>query len=259
MKIAPLFILNISMLLLGCAARTKTPPFQANTHINADVIIKVDTASWFDSSRSRLIPIATYQILHSNTSGKKLVILNPGYGGKNTDYGYIATDLALNGYFVVTVQHDLPTDSPLPQIGDIYKSRKPIWDRGVKSIFFVVQKIRNKYPLLDYTHIILIGHSNGGDMAMFIANEYPKFANMIISLDNRRVPFPRSSQPKIFSIRSSDQPADPGVLPSAEEQRKYRIKIVKVNTTHNDMGGMGTDEQKKEINNYILDFLSRNP
>lgn len=90
---------------------------------------------------------------------------------------------------------------------------------------------------------------------MLIANEYSKFAKIVITLDNRRVPMPRSASPRVFSIRSVDQPADPNVLPSDEEQKRYNIRIVKVNTTHNDMGGMGTDAQKKEINRLINDFL----
>jgi pimeloyl-ACP methyl ester carboxylesterase len=164
--------------------------------------------------------------------------------------------LAKEGYFVVTIQHDLPTDDTLPRTGDIYKLRKPFWDRGVKSVFVVDNEMRARYPKLNFKNTILIGHSNGGDIAMLMAKEYPLYAKTVITLDNRRMPFPRSAHPKIFSIRSSDQPADPGVLPSAEEQKKYHIKIVKVNTTHNDMGGMGTDAQKKEINNYIMDFLN---
>ncbi|MDB5135781.1 MAG: esterase [Mucilaginibacter sp.] len=217
-----------------------------------------DTLTLLDNVHGSVIPIAAYYAINSIIANvkKKLVILNPGYGGKNTDYGYLARNLAKNGYFVVTIQHDLPTDAPLPGTGDIYKSRKPFWDRGVKSIFFVTDKIKKKYPLVDCNHIVLIGHSNGGDIAMLIANEYPKFARIVISLDNRRVPFPRSNRPKIFSIRSSDQPADADVLPTAEEQKKYNIKIVKVNTIHNDMGGMGTDAQLQEINKYIMDYLN---
>lgn len=185
-----------------------------------------------------------------------LVILNPGYGGTRNDYAYLANNLAINGYLVVVIQHDISTDEPLPVTGDIYKLRKPVWDRGVKSIFYVTDKLKKLYPHLNYKNIILIGHSNGGDMSMLIANEYPDFAKAVISLDNRRVPFPRANRPKIFSIRSDDQPADPGVLPTGKEQEKYDIRIVKVNTTHADMGGMGTDAQKQEINNYILDYLN---
>jgi dienelactone hydrolase len=253
MKLKYLYILFI-FFIFSSEARFRAKPHLIFNSLVADVT--KDTLTWVDSSRNRIIPIAIYYT--ANSSPKKLVILNPGYGGTKTDYSYIALNLANNGYMVVTIQHDLPTDDTLPRTGNIYELRKPFWDTGVKSIFFVAAKLKNMYPQLDYHNIILIGHSNGGDMAMLIANEYPNFATTVISLDNRRVPFPRSTKPKIFSIRSSDQPADPNVLPSPEEQTKYKIKIVKVNTIHNDMGGMGTEAQKQEINNYILNFLNSN-
>ena len=252
MKLKYLYILFIFLVFSSEARFRAKPHLIFNNHFGD---ITRDTLTWVDSSRNRIIPIAIYYI--ANSLHKKLVILNPGYGGTKTDYSYIALNLANNGYMVVTIQHDLPYDS-LPGTGDIYKMRKPFWDTGVKSIFFVAGKIKKMYPQLDYHSIVLIGHSNGGDMAMLIANEYPNFAKTVISLDNRRVPFPRSTRPKIFSIRSSDQPADPNVLPSEEEQKKYKIKIVKVNTIHNDMGGMGTEAQKLEINNYIIGYLKGN-
>ena len=80
----------------------------------------------------------------------------------------------------------------------------------------------------------------------------------VISLDNRRVPFPRNKHIKVFSIRSNDQIADPGVLPSLSEQHKYPISIVTVKTAHADMGGFGTNQQLDEINRYIVAFLSGN-
>jgi pimeloyl-ACP methyl ester carboxylesterase len=266
MKKTYLTLLAVVFMIYGCA--TKKPankPFKPDVYLNA-AVVRVDTLTWVDSSRNRVIPIAIYSRdyltnikdqEHKNIK-RPLVILNPGYGGTRDGYRYIANNLAVNGYMVVTIQHDLPADDSLPKTGDIYKSRKPIWDRGVKSIFFVTEKLKKEYPKLDYRHIILIGHSNGGDIAMLIANEYPEFAKTVITLDNRRVPFPRSSSPKIFSIRSGDQPADPNVLPSVEGQERYGIKIVKVATKHNDMGGAATDAQKKEINDYILDFLKDN-
>lgn len=265
MKTKSVFFLLLVSMVTGCTPKvTQKAPLNAEVYLTehyatSHAKILTDTITLLDSTRNRLIPIAAYYLTNqSNTAKKKLVILNPGYGGRNTDYQYIANDLAINGYFVVTIQHDLSTDDPLPTTGDIYKLRKPIWERGIKSIFFVTNKIKNQYPQLDYDNIILIGHSNGGDMAMLIANEYPEFAKIIISLDNRRVAFPRSDHPKIFSIRSSDQPADPSVLPSADEQKKYNIEIVRVNTKHNEMGGMGNKPQKREINHYILKFLGQN-
>lgn len=265
MKINYLLFLLIGLTTGGCAPKVaQRSPFNTDVYLNGtyaapNAAIVTDKLTLLDSARNRLIPIATYYTINqASATKKKLVILNPGYGGKNTDYKYIANNLAISGCFVVTIQHDLATDDSLPGTGDIYKLRKPFWNRGVKSIFFVTNKIKKQYPQLDYNNIILIGHSNGGDMAMLIANEYPDFAKVVITLDNRRVPFPRSNHPKIFSIRSSDQPSDPGVLPSEEEQKKYNITIVKVNTPHNDMGGTGTETQKWEINHYILKFLNHN-
>jgi predicted dienelactone hydrolase len=264
MKTKYLFVLLFASIISSCAPKVaQSPQLNTDVYLKASYstpgsVIQTDTATLVDSSRNRLIPIATYYNLNPSSESlrKKLVILNPGYGGKNTDYQYIAKNLAVNGYFVVTIQHDLASDDSLPKTGDIYKLRKPFWDRGVKNVFFVVKEIRKRYPQVAYDNITLIGHSNGGDIAMLIANEYPEFARAIISLDNRRVPFPRSNQPKILSIRSNDEPADPGVLPSKEDLEKYKIKIVNVNIAHNDMGGIGTNSQKWKINHLILDFLT---
>jgi hypothetical protein len=61
----------------------------------------------------------------------------------------------------------------------------------------------------------------------------------------------------VYSLRSSDQPADEGVLPTEKEIRKYRIKIVKLkNTTHNEMDDNANDKQRKEIQNLVLSFLN---
>jgi hypothetical protein len=59
-----------------------------------------------------------------------------------------------------------------------------------------------------------------------------------------------------MSLRSSDQLADDGVLPSEDEQINLGIKIVKLPTTiHNEMNDGATEEQKKEMWNYILTFI----
>jgi len=256
MKIKYLPLIAAIFLCMSCGAQKKPKPENsfkiADIHTNP-AYFKTDTLT--DSSRKRIIPIATYSNSADKNTRHKLLIFNVGYGSKNTDYSYLAQNLSIHDYFVVVIQHDLATDEALPQTGDIYKLRKPFWDRGIKSIFYITDQLKKQYPNLDYGHIILMGHSNGGDMAMLIANEYPNFAEVVITLDNRRVPFPRADHPKIFSIRSSDQPADPGVLPSPEEQGKYHIKIVKVNIVHNDMGDAGTEAQKAEINKYINGYL----
>jgi predicted dienelactone hydrolase len=217
--------------------------------------IKTDTLTLFDKARNRAVPL----VLYSGTKpGKKqkLVILNHGYGIANTGYSSIANNLAAHGYFVVSIQHDLPGDEPIPNTGNVYETRKPFWDRGVQNILFVIQELKTRKPELDYNNIILIGHSYGADIVMLFAQGHPDAVAKVISLDNRRVPIPRISHPQLFSLRSSDQPADTGVLPTNEEQSKYNIRIVGLShTIHNDMGDNGTRAQKEEINKYILEFL----
>lgn len=221
--------------------------------------IKTDTLTLFDQARNRAVPL----VMYSGTKPvkkQKLVILNHGYGMPNTAYSSIANNLAAHGYYVVSIQHDLPGDQPIPNTGNVYETRKPFWDRGVQNILFVIQQLKTRKPGLDYSNIILIGHSYGADIVMLFAQEHPEAVAKVISLDNRRVPIPRISHPQLFSLRSSDQPADAGVLPTAEEQSKYHIRIVALpHTIHNDMGDNGTPAQKEEINKYILEFLKQEP
>lgn len=215
-----------------------------------------DTATWFDASRKRAVPVAVYQPTGGKIQNQQLIILSPGYGGKNTDYGFIADNLAKRGYTVVTVQHDLPSDPPIPSGENLYQRRLPFWKTGVSNILFVIEQLKKEYPQLDYHNLILIGHSNGGDISMLLGKQHPDFVTAVISLDNRRMPFPRTVRPHLFSIRSKDQIGDEGVIPTDEEQKKYNISVLKVNTNHNDMGGYGTPQQLAEINGLILRFLA---
>jgi predicted esterase len=246
----------ICLLLSGCLASKRKSVSTPTSKT------RLDSIKMFDPSRNRIIPVAIY-FPKANLGGikQKVVIFSHGYGankgGDNLAYSYLNENLASHGYFVASVQHELPTDSLLPTTGIPQIVRRTNWERGVENILFVLNELKRTYPELDYKHIILIGHSNGGDMSMLFGRKYPDLVDKIISLDNRRVALPRTKHPKIYSLRSSDQPADEGVLPTPEEQQEYGTKIIKLNhTMHNDMDNDATDEQRKEINNYILDFLN---
>ena len=81
--------------------------------------------------------------------------------------------------------------------------------------------------------------------------------NKIITLDNGRMPLARTSKPKVYSLRSSDQPADEGVVPTEAEQKKYGMRIIKLqNTIHNDMDDHANDKQREEIRKYVMAFLN---
>ncbi|MGY0035924.1 hypothetical protein [Pedobacter sp. NJ-S-72] len=108
---------------------------------------KLDTLNWVDQSRNRLVPIAVYDAAKSTYNGK-VVILNHGYWanrwGSFKAYSYLANYLASKGYTVVSIQHELTSDELIPKTGNIYETRKPIWERGVQNIVFVISQLRKQ-------------------------------------------------------------------------------------------------------------------
>lgn len=226
-----------------------------------DIQISLDTLKLFDQSRQRNIPIAIFKP-SSKVSGKqKLVIFSHGYGqnkgGDYLAYSYLTTFLASKGFFVVSIQHELATDNLLPLTGNPQILRRPFWERGADNILFVVNELKKKNVALDFKNITLIGHSNGGDMTALFPLKYPNIVNKIITLDNRRMALPKSKKIKVYSLRSSDQPADEGVLPTEKEIKKYKMTLVKLaNIIHNDMDDNANLEQRKEIQKHLLTFLN---
>ena len=221
----------------------------------------LDTLKLFDQRRQREIPIAIYKPKSNILSKQKIIVFSHGYGqnkgGDYLAYSYLTEFLAAKAFFVVSIQHELATDSLLPLSGNPQVVRRPFWDRGAENILFVIDELKKTNPDLDYKHITLIGHSNGGDIAALFPQKYPKVVEKIITLDNRRMTLPKSKKVKVYSLRSIDQPADVGVLPAEKETKKYKIKIVKLaNTTHNEMDNDANNDQRKEIQNYILTFLN---
>jgi len=84
---------------------------------------------------------------------------------------------------VVSIQHELAGDPPLAQTGNLYERRKRVWDNGVKNIRFVIQRLHALRSDLDLKKVMLIGHSNGGDMIMLFATQYPHSVSALIDLD----------------------------------------------------------------------------
>jgi hypothetical protein len=68
---------------------------------------------------------------------------------------------------------------------------------------------------------------------------------------------PKTKKIKVYSLRSSDQPADDGVLPSEKELKMFGIILIKLESiTHNEMDNNANDNQRTEIQNYIFNFLN---
>ena len=230
------------------------------THPEDSIAVTLERLDLFDYSRNRSIPVALY-LPDSAALKQKLVIFSHGYGenkgNSNLGYSYLNNFLAQHGYLVASIQHELPTDDPLPMTGKLRETRIPNWESGMQNILFVVKELKNRMPNIDDKRYSLIGHSNGGDISMYFATEYPKKVNKAISLDNRRMPLPKIDSLKIYSLRSSDTPADEGVLPSQKDQIKHGMTIITLpNTKHIEMSDdTATEEQKKEIREYVLKFL----
>lgn len=203
----------------------------------------------FDKARDRNVPVVIYQ---GETINKSVVIISHGYGAKNTEYSFIANALATRGYFVVSIQHDLETDKPLPTTGNLFDRRKPLWERGVQNILFVIGELQKIKPQLDLSKVILIGHSNGGDMSMMFATFYPDRLSKIISLDSRRYPFPRNPKLEILRFGAIDDEPDEGVVPESGVQVVY-LKGAR----HIDLCDRGSQKIKDEIQKSIIQFLDR--
>jgi predicted dienelactone hydrolase len=257
-----IYVLFLAFLMLFPHCFTPKKTVKNGQNVSQTLTTRLDTLTLFDSTRHRPIPVAFYTSkIIKNNDKLKIVIFSHGYGnnkgGDYLAYAYLTQHLAENGYFVASIQHELPNDEPLAMSGNFQETRRPNWERGVQNILFVINTLKKTKPQLDFDHISLIGHSNGGDMSVLFTHTHPELLDKVISLDSRRAAFPRVKKPKIYSLRSSDQVADKGVLLDKIEQDIYGVKIIKLeDTKHNDMDENGTPEQRQEIMKYVLDFLN---
>src|SRR5690606_15212549 len=94
-----------------------------------------------DTGRARDIPVQLYFPAAGPKCTRRrscpVAILSPGYGLPHTGYSFLADMFASEGYLVVAVQHDLPSDPPLTGKGDLIKVRTPAWQRGAENLRFV--------------------------------------------------------------------------------------------------------------------------
>ncbi|SDI37831.1 alpha/beta hydrolase family protein [Chryseobacterium jejuense] len=245
--------LSALLFLINCSVKK-------NIHPDKDYEVKRDTLTIFDQSRNRKIPVAYYlPKTNKKIPNQQVIIFNHGYGfNKGGDYfvySYLTEKLASKGYFTVSIQHEQTTDAPLPVEGNLQLVRRPFWQNGSDNILYVLNELKKTNPDLDYKHLTLIGHSNGGDMVALFGNQHPNLVYKMITMDNRRMFLPRTSIPKIYSLRSNDYPADEGVLPTEDEQKKYHMIIQPTSINHGHMDNKGSEEEKKTLNDFVLQYL----
>lgn len=228
--------------------------------LNASAQTEYDL-SLYDSARERVIPVTVYSPKKVNRH-TQVVIFSHGYA-KNKDpkasrrYAYLNAFLAEKGYFVISIQHELADDPELPLTGGNFAvTRRSNWERGKANVMFTLEAFKQLKPELDWTKVILIGHSNGGDISMLCATEYPQCFYKAMTLDARRMKMPLTDSPRIYTLRGCNYEADEGVLPTENEQKKYRMTVVKLDgVTHSDMGRRGSDEKHEIVRRKVYEFV----
>lgn len=218
-----------------------------------------DSTELWDASRERQIPVTLYfpapQRDCTHARPCPVAFVSPGYGLLHTDYSFIANALARSGYLVVAIQHDLPTDPALSRTGDLFTNRMPAWKRGAENLRFVRSTLSRTYTGYDWPHLVLVGHSNGGDISALALHESPTLASTLVTLDNRRYPLPRNHSINVLSVRGSDFEADTGVLPTGQVRNAGTCITAIAGSRHNDMNDHGPTELQSKISMLILRFL----
>jgi hypothetical protein len=227
--------------------------------------IRHETLNLFDVARQRPVAVdlavRTDYEMKANAGFWKLpvAIISNGNTVKNTEYSFLANVFAARGYLVASIQQDLPSDPPLmTKIGQPYVGRRGVYEKGKANILFVLGQLKNLQPNADYRHLTLVGHSNGGDVAMYCAKQHPELVSKVITLDNLRVPFVLSHKLRILSFRSKDPKfkTDPGVLPTSEQAKADHVDIVNTPFQHTDMSDRGPPSVKEQIQATLDKFLS---
>ena len=226
--------------------------------------IRHETLNLFDSARQRAVAVdlavrRDYEMKAEDGYWRlPVAIISNGNTVKNTEYSFLANVFAARGYLVASIQQDLPTDPPLmTKIGLPYVGRRGVYEKGEANILFVVQQLKKLHPNADYGHLTLVGHSNGGDTAMYFAKHHPELVSKVVTLDNLRVPFVLSNKLKILSFRSRDPnfQTDPGVLPTAQQAKADGIDIVQTQFQHTWLSDRGPDSAKERIQATLDQFL----
>jgi pimeloyl-ACP methyl ester carboxylesterase len=186
---------------------------------------------FLDQTRNRQIPTLVY-LPTIPTANIKTVIYAPGYEGQQElaqadregykwpykNHHYLAEFFTNRGYAFVTIQHDMLGDNDGLETLDPKAlqaiARGHLWERGVENTLFVIAELKKQQPALSLDKFIIGGHSNGGDIAKYFANNHPQLISHVIVCDGRRCPIATNIDIKILMFEASDTSTDLGVIPS---------------------------------------------
>lgn len=209
-----------------------------------------------DGARGRDVPVWPELPRHCSAAAPcPVVLLSPGWGLPATGYRFLVERLVQAGMAVVAVQDQLPGDAPMPSTGDLRRDRSPFWQRGAATLRFVQSALLTRWAALDARHVVLLGHSHGGDVSATLANERPAWVSALVTLDHRRVPLPPADGGlQVLSLRGSDFAADPGVLPDSPAPALCVLPLA--DARHDDMHDGGPAALKARLADAVVAFLT---
>ena len=186
----------------------------------------------FNKTRNRQVPILIYTPANPKES-LPVVIFNPGYQEQKDlsrpdnilayrKWEYLAEYFVKLGYAFIAIQHDMLGDTDGienidPKLSQV-EARKHLWIRGEKNIFFVIDELKQQFPEFNFDNFIIAGHSNGGDIAKFFANNHEEAISSVIVFDGRRCPIRAGSKQRLLIFEATDTSTDIGVIPDEGTQ-----------------------------------------
>jgi hypothetical protein len=226
--------------------------------------IRHDRLPLYDAVRSRSVPVDLYlrrdkeMAAYAGMTQLPVAIVNHGNTVGSNEYSFICNLLAARGFLVASIQHDLPTDPPIATNGYPYVGRLPAYERGAANIEFVLGELKKLKPDADYGRLLLVGHSNGGDISVFYAAAHPDTVAKVVTLDNLRVPleFVRGRLLSFRSVGGAFKP-DPGVVPGEADREKEGIDVVMTGAPHTELSDRGPEELKEKISSALSEFLDK--
>ena len=226
--------------LVGCASNQATH--------------SVSSERLFDEARGREIPLFfTYPRPSSCVNSCNVAFISPGYNVSSKNYQFIADELSNQGFFVVGIDNQLPSDPPLPTSGNLIELRAPFWDTGADNIIHASTVLSRRFPEYDWPKLLLVGHSQGGDISAWLASRHPSMVSTVVSLDHRRVPLPDREGIRVLNIRASQYEPDPGAV--AQSFSSNYCVVVLEDTMHNDLDDGGPQKVKDQIVNDLRSFI----
>ena len=179
---------------------------------------------FYDESHKRQVPVSVY-LPEKEGNNLPTIVFGPGYQGQEDiqkeelvykKYTYLAEYFTAKGYAFASIQHDVFGDvDGLEKVDPNAiqdEARRHLYIRGEANILFALAQLAHQNLPLRLDKLILSGHSNGGDIAKYFANQHPELVHCVILFDARRARLRPVSPLPVLMFEADDTTTDVGVI-----------------------------------------------